>query len=573
MVSTSALRKRLFLLTLLTLIGLRSTQAGVDVLLEPNTVPLNESFQITFEIDSSTQTSPDFSPLQEDFDILARSQSTNITMINGQYRAVTRWTLEVMAKRPGTLNIPPIHFGSEQSPAKTITVTQAQESTGHSSTEEIFFEVEAQPKNPYVQAQVIYTVRLFRAVNTHSSSLSEPQVKGGKVLIQKLGDDTSFEARRDGRRYLVVERKYAIFSQSSGRLVIEPLVFTGRVGGGQRLLSDPFGANQRVTRARSEPITLEVRPIPEAFTGSNWLPANQLFLRDTWTNDPPVFKVGEPATRTLALIAGGLTSAQLPELRPDIPEVFKQYPDQPSLNDKPDADGVVGVRQEKTALIPSQAGTFLLPEITVPWWNTAQERMEYAHLPELEVTVAPTAAPQPAPSTAAKNFPQEAKSDTPVVAPAAKSEPPPAVPLTWIILSGTLALGWGLTGLSWWLSRRSGKQQASSSTLPKQAVRQALKDIKRACEQNDPSAAKNALLRWSEIQWPQTPPGSLGVTAERCELELKGEIDRLNQMLYGQEPATWQGAGLWRAIQRHSPVPTTPDSDPEASKLEPLYRI
>ena len=572
MVSKSFVRRLWFILPIVMLIGLRTVGAAVDVLFERDRIPLSESFQITFEIDASSQANPDFSPLQKDLDILARSQSTNISMVNGQYRAMTRWTLEVMAKHPGTLTIPAITFGSETSPVKTITVTEEQESQENSQAKEIFFEVDAHPKNPYVQAEVIYTVRLFRAVNTHNSSLSEPQFQGGKVLVEKLGDDTSFETRREGKRYLVVERKYAIFPQSSGQLGIEPVVFTGKIGTGPRLLLDPFGAKPRVTRARSERITLQVRAIPDSFTGTTWLPANQLQLSDTWTNDPPVFKVGDPITRTLALIAGGLTSAQLPELRPDIPKSFKRYPDQPSLNDKLDPSGVVGIRQEKIALIPAQAGAFVLPEITIPWWNTEQDRMEHTTLPALEVTVAAAAAHNPPPPAKVENLPQASKLEIPANTLTPKTESSPSPSQIWIIISTVLAFGWAGTGLIWWLSRRTHKQRALVNTK-KQSTRQALKDIKRACTRNNPSAVKDALLRWSEAQWPQHPPKSLGMLVERCTPELQEELEKLNQSLYSQTSATWQGSEFWTAFERHGPRQATAKSESKMSKLEPLYRI
>ncbi|MCP4995127.1 MAG: protein BatD, partial [Gammaproteobacteria bacterium] len=338
--------------------------------IDRDVVHINESFQLYFEIDASVNSSPDFSPLEKNFDILSRSQSTSINMINGDYRALTRWTLDVMAKNVGRQEIPSIRVGKDSSPVKIITVTNAAAPQAGQGSEEVFFELDAQPREPYVQAQVVYTIRLFRAVNTQNSSLTEPKLSGAKAVIEKLGDDTNFETQRQSKRYLVVERKYAIFPQSSGSITIEPVVFTGQLSTGRRSLFDSFRSRPRMLRSRSKTIQLNARPIPDLFTGRTWLPANQLQLHETWSQNPPEFKVGEPITRTLALIAGGLTSGQLPELQPAVPETFKQYPDQPSLEDSFNPDGVLGRRQEKIALIPSKVGKFVLPAIEIPWWNT-----------------------------------------------------------------------------------------------------------------------------------------------------------------------------------------------------------
>jgi hypothetical protein len=135
-----------------------------------------------------------------------------------------------------------------------------------------------------------------------------------------------------------------------------------------------------------------------------------------------------------------------------------------------------------------------------------------------------------------------------------------------------LALGWAITGLIWWLSQHTGNQPASS-TAKQRSARQATKDIKHACARNDPIAAKDALLEWSESRWPQHPPRSLGVLAKHCNTEMQEEIKRLNRSLYGRTSGTWQGVELWKTFQHHRPARTTTETGSGESKLEPLFRL
>ena len=571
----------MFILVCTVLIALcyvSGASASISVSVDRNPVQINESFRILFETNVSVSGKPDFTALEKDFDILSQGQSSNIRIINGDYSATTQWTLDVMAKRTGKLTIPSIQIGGERSPPKSIVVQKATRSQSSSAGDDIFLEVDAKPDNPYVQEEIIYSVRLFRAVKIHNASLTEPQLSGAKAVIEKLGDDVTFNTTRDGKRYMVIERKYAIFPQSSGPITIEPVLFEGQLGGGSRYLFDPFGRGARTTRIRSDSIELQARPVPQSFGGTVWLPARQLELVEAWSDDPPIFRAGEPVTRTLALIAGGLTSSQLPEIRSAVPTGIKLYPDQPKLEDKTDASGVVGVRQEKIALIPSQAGKSILPAIEIPWWNTETDTFEIARLPEREIAVQPAATARsatapvvtPALPPAPENLSEAKKQPTAIpIAEGMGSTATTQTPNWWILTSIVLALGWAGTALLWWRSghKREGRQQSDI----KMKRRAAIRSIKKACQRHDSQAAKDALMQWAKIQWYEHPPNHIDEVGRRVGGTLRNEIERLHQQLYGRAAKNWNGSALWTAFEIGYKKLNQPEGKPRFD-LEPLYK-
>ena len=174
------------------------------------------------------------------------------------------------------------------------------------------------------------------------------------AVIEKLGEDKSYEVQRGRNQYLVIERQYAIFPQKSGLIKIDPIIFQGQVGGAGRLFIDPFGPQPQAVMKRSKSLELNVKPVPDTFTGSSWLPATKLELSEQWSSDPLKINQGEPVTRTLKLEARGLPASQLPEIVSELDKKLKQYPDQPILDEKYDRHGLNGIRQQKTALIPSR---------------------------------------------------------------------------------------------------------------------------------------------------------------------------------------------------------------------------
>ena len=89
--------------------------ANIEVSLDRNPVPINESFTLTFAADEAPDDDPDLSPLKENFEILNQSQSNQFSLVNGKTTRQVRWQVELLAKTPGALEIPIIAFGKDKS--------------------------------------------------------------------------------------------------------------------------------------------------------------------------------------------------------------------------------------------------------------------------------------------------------------------------------------------------------------------------------------------------------------------------------------------------------------------------
>jgi hypothetical protein len=540
--------------------------AKIEVSLDRNPVPLNESFTLIFTASESPDDDPDFGPLEKDFEIMGRSQSSNTSIANGQFTHSIEWRLSVMAKRAGTLAIPPIAFGDDRSEPFSVTVLPGAAGRGAAKDEDILLEVDAEPKNPYVQAQVIYTVRVLSRVQMGQARLAGPEA--ADALIQQLEGEQQGIVTRDGVQYRLTEVRYAVFPQKSGKLRIEPTRLEAQIPVGGRSVFNPFFNRSRSQRLQSEPVELAVRPVPPEFAGKHWLPAASLVLEDSWTETPPRSASGEPITRTLTLKAEGATVGLLPELNPQDPDAgdIKQYPDQPVLKEEKRQDGLASVRQQKTALIASRPGTYHLPAVEIPWWNTKSDKMEIAKLPERTWTVSPSAhAPVPEPAPPA---PEAAPQTPPAPAAPAATQPSPA-PALWFWLALLFGLGWLGTGLAWWLSRRPRTAVEAPPSVAPQPERQWAEAVERACRANDPAAAKRALVAWASRRWPESGAEALG---RRCGGALGREIDRLNRALYGGGGAEWRGAELWRCFKDYTAIKSEGKGG-AAPVLEPLHRL
>ena len=556
--------------------------ADIRVRLDRNPVLEDESFMIVFDIQGSSGAKPDFSPLGKDFSILNRGHSNSIQIMNGRTTTSEQWTLEVQAKRSGRLTIPPIHFGPDRSPALHVDVqTRTQDPANHGQDPEIFFKITVDTKHPYVQAQVLYTVQLFIDSNLvptlGNMSLSDPALEYG--IVKRLNQrDRQYRVHRGPKYYQVVERRYALFAERSGKASIEPPVFKAVLIAFNPSSRSP-SSRQRIRRG--EAVTLDIRAIPQTFTGTHWLPARQLRISEQWSTEPLALQQGEPVTRGLRLDALGALASQLPELTASLSTDFKNYPEKPQLEETTTREGISSTLMQNAAVIPGRAGILTMPEVSIPWWNTETERQEWARLAPRQIQVL-AAAPEPSTGSAPLSDKETGLSDissvnSPQDTPHQKADTTAQAPDIWKWLALASLLLWVLTaagsiGFRNWHPRRIQSEKEDKTKAKRRSL---LRRLQTACRANNAEACKTCLLDWARWQWPDDPPHTLRALAARVPQPAATALHTLGQSLYGQGSTDWQdGERLLRGVQAIPPRSAETAHNRGTtltSRLEPLY--
>ena len=337
----------------------------------------NESLQLVGRFSGQAIAGePDFSPIEKDFEILSTSRQQQYSVINGRSESFTDWKILLLPKRSGQLLIPPLNYKGNSSKAVAINVRAVNSAANSANKQPVYTETTVDKETAYVQEQIILTIRLVTSVRLQDFSLSELEVPD--ALIQKV-DETQYQKIINGRNHLVVEIKFALFPQVVGKLEIPAL----RMGAFESREFSQFGSfstrGNRILRL-TEGKTIDILPKPTHIPATQWMPSSGLSMSETWSDNSNTLKVGEPITRTITLRAQGLTAAQiqpLPELQNDN---FKVYPDQPKLEDQTSSQGLLGVRTETLAIVPSQTGELNLPPIKVEWWDTVNNRRQTSTL-------------------------------------------------------------------------------------------------------------------------------------------------------------------------------------------------
>lgn len=534
---------------------------------------------------------PDLTPLQKDFKVLGTRSSTQIQIMNGQRSDQHEWLIELAPVANGTLTVPALTVGNSKTAALTLQVSAQPAAATAQAGQPVFIRSTISPSqgDTYVQQQILYTTRLYYRVPLIEGSFSAPKL--GDALVEQLGEDKQYSTTIDGQSYQVVERRYAIFPEHSGKLSIAPSVFSGRTVSatgqsssfsgfdsamqqmlrqsgfnGQFIGGTPFGDPGKQVRLGSNAITLDVKPRPAGYSGAHWLPTEKLVLQDSWAGPPPVMHTGEPITRTLTLDAKGVEASQLPDIPLKGSDALQVFPEQPKLNNHTDGDWVYGRSEQRFTYVVSQPGKLSFPAVQVSWWDTLNHKQQSTVLPAREVVVEAAGgkssspmAPTGANTSLANGNTPSSNAQTTGVAPSATGVGIMNPRRYWQLSGGLGVIALLIAALLFLRRQRKPEPLGPQVVQPSVTVtppptrakenatlmqsRQSLRD---ACAKSDAPAAARALLDWAAVTWPDEPPRSLSALAARVG-QGAGVIRELEAALYGAKDQAWVGLALWKA--------------------------
>jgi len=518
-----------------------SAAAGAQELtaeVDREVINLNDTLTLTIrQSGRNADSEPDFSVLRPNFDILNNQRSHQMQIINGQMSSTTEWRLLLSPKKTGGLIIPAFELNGNSTRPITVEVVQ-QRQTPDGGGQEIFITTDLDNEQAYVQEQVLFTIRLYSRVNLEGAEIQPLELPD---TVVKAVDENNYITEINGRQHLVLETTLALFPQKSGTLEIPALAYEVAVSSGQR---SPWGRSQR-RRLRSEPLSLEVLPAPDSFTGDHWLPAKNLRLTQHWSRDPGQLTQGEPVTRRITLEAEGLNTTQLPEITIPATPGVNSYPDRPQTEEQIDAQGVRSSSTQTLALVPTQSGRITLPPVTLSWWDTQNERMRTAELPATQLQVKPD--PSATTSQAEQARKQDGSAGETGVQASPGSNATPAQPGPWLWLSAlaNLLLLALCTWLGFWVWQTRAQLQAlngqhqDAQRQHKAALGKAWQAIKLAGRDQNLPRLRQALLDWGRVYWPEQPPQVLTEMGQRLDSErLVGLLKQLDAQLYGGQHET-----------------------------------
>lgn len=483
---------RQFFILLLLAIGVAHPAfalSKIEASVDRNPVMEGEYFVLNINVDDEIDTGKlDTSALLKDFIVGRTSVSRSTQIMNFDAVKETRWQVLLAPKHKGQLTIPTFTIDGISSAPIPLKVVETGSQPAQMNN--LFIDAKVSTDEAYVGQLITYKVKLYLAVELQRGVLSAPVIEGAQ--IKQIGEDKDGSEIVDGRRYRVIERTYGIIPDLPGQVNIKGATFAGDVLVESQRRGGMFGFNEsRPMQAGAPSLTVQVNPAPTSFQGQ-WLVADLVVLKENFPEDIKEFTVGSPITRTMTLLASNADENSLPDIAQTLPNELKSYPEKPQRQTFVRDAQIVSQYSITSAIVPSKAGTFTLPEVKVPWWNPHLKRQETATLPARTIVVT---------GGAVTDAPAQASWQANSAADSNDSWMVKVFAALWLI---TL-VAWIITLIAW---RRALKNQSAAPTALNASMSSAqsvnaagLQGLEQACASGDVSHIMLQLQRYfSELQ-------------------------------------------------------------------------
>lgn len=562
--------------TLIILISLMGTVQAAEFTanVDRNEITENDTFSLFLHFDEQVALGqPDLSGLQKDFRILHQQRSNQFQSVNGKSISFTEWKLTLTPTRTGTgtdaLTIPAIEFKGQKSQPIQMEVTEISASVKERRQQEFFFDINVDNNVSYVQAQILYTEKLYYAIHHENASLTELNVTDARTV--PIGEVRQYNTRINGQQMGVYERRYAIFPEESGELTIP----------GQQFSANVINPNDRWSRGRpvsivSKPIKIQINPTPASYPNAAWLPSTQVKISDQWSSPNNDWKIGEPMTRNININALGLSGIQIPNIELEQVDGLKYYPDRPEHEDQMSNMGISGSYQQSIAIVPTKSGPITLPEVRIPWWNLITDTLEYAILPEQTITVSETNLPtviqsnkvvtserevgSPDPKKNTLNSSSNTSNVNSSIAPTLTSSHLAHIQSRYWILATLLLLVTNIV-TAFFLWKKNQSYRLPNMDITADDSEPTLKYLKKACQNNDAAVIRKCLKQWSQAKYKTSRLDNL--KSELNDVDVNNELDKLERYLYNNNALSadqessqeakkpeFKGMDLWRALNK-----------------------
>lgn len=444
------------------------------------------------------------------FQLLSNTPSTSrsISYVNGVTTSSYTYSYYLSPEGEGSYRIPPVTVAVDGKDYQTdpidVQVVDRQEAANSNSADgrpDLFLRMQLSDSRPVTGEQLIVDVVLFFKEALEVRSYQPiPGWKAQGFWKEELQNSDRPQVQStilNGVRYRTARLlQFALFPTKAGELTISPYQVRVSVRPSSQR-DDPFssffggiGSNQRQVELQTDPVTVNVQPLPAADT-SNYIGAVGSFniSRSVDTNSAEVGESIEIETRISG--TGNVPLISKPEYR--FPDGLEVYEPQESSTINRRNHKISGTKTYTDIVVARTPGTFTIPETRLAYYHPG--RGEYV----TETLAAHTITVKANPNAVSTGSQPEALSLQPVTGLASWVSPASESPADqWWLWAGLLLPLVLLAAAYWQKSYRHRMRTDRAFARARQADEKARKRLDAALEHsenNRPKEAYNALQK------------------------------------------------------------------------------
>jgi len=342
----------------------------VSATVEPGQIGVGDVAELDVVIDGDSSAAVPELPAIDGLSVRYVGPSTQVSFVNGQVSRSVTHRFSVSASRPGAFTIGPVGVvvAGKRYESAVVTLNVASSGTARAAPgttpaagDQLRLVLAAGKTDVYLHERIPLRLELWVG-SVRVSDLQYPAIPGDGVAIEKLPEEPA--QRREGG-FQVVQFATTLTPLRSGALTVGPatmglnLLVRGR--GADPFFGGIFGDSRRPIELRSEPLVLNVLPLPDAGRPADFSGAVGRFELDV-AAAPLALAVGDPVTVTWKLRGtGSLEGVTPPALAAS--DALRVYPMQAA------GQATAGERGFEQVVIPLRPGTVDLPETRFSYFD------------------------------------------------------------------------------------------------------------------------------------------------------------------------------------------------------------
>ncbi|MBS2212476.1 BatD family protein [Carboxylicivirga mesophila] len=246
----------------------------------------------------------------------------------------------------------------------------------------VYTRVSVSPRSVYVGQPSRYSVKIYTDTWFTDGAEFAPFNLGDAFVVPAANQVGS--ERINGKTYSYVEYNYWIYPYNEGELNLpQQKVVVHSPAPGQ------FKASPQVKITAAK--TLNVIGNPPNVDADNWVVAQSMSRKDSWSRPVKTIKVGEVLERTVDIQAYGTMAAFMPSLDWGTAEGISIYPQTANLTtETPDrTSAIIASEKQTVAYLFEKEGVVTIPAVELGYWNVKQHRWIDRSLPAIQIEVLP----------------------------------------------------------------------------------------------------------------------------------------------------------------------------------------
>jgi hypothetical protein len=394
------------LLFLLILTGTaRAQDPVVEALVSENRLFTGERVNFTIEISGASirNMTPPPAPDIPELHLVnpTPSTSTSFSLINGVASTKYAYTYTYIALIEGEFTFPSVNVsvGGQNVSTQPVRITVIDRNAAaarpdRESLPDVFVRLEVSDNRPVVGQQIIAELVLY--FKDSIEIISFQPAAGWRTdgfWKENLSDGSQPRAETtlmNGIRYRkAVLTRHALFPGRADRLVLSSykvsanLRYSARYRDSFSGVFGSLGRNQRTVELETEPVTINVQPLPNTTTNFTGAVGQFEISRIVTANEITIGEPLEVITRIEGI--GNVPLIRQPEYV--FPDGFEDYRPQESVSFNAQMGRIQGHKMFTNVLIARRAGEFRLPETSISYYDDRARRYVNKTLPAITITV------------------------------------------------------------------------------------------------------------------------------------------------------------------------------------------